>query len=406
MGKSRETRRTAHRAGQRAPRAAAAVPESPDVLILGAHPCADLAAAVLAHDRPDVRSLCVATPDNTPDDRILPFNPRLFDLHPVISRQRPLADEPHAAGLLFLSEQPGVCGQYVSTRQPAILLTSLRRASDAMRKVADAHGVRRIDARHFVIDRVVDDGVRVRINDQPTTARTLLIAAGGLPSDQRRMLGIGDGWESGVMHRCGYLRISADLANHVALEKRLVPMSLDLSGSGAWAWMLTGHDNHAQLILQQPMRSTRRFAPERLMRLWIEQLAMHGLLRSAEAAIAGIGETTWLDLPVTGALSGETVANRTLLIGPAGGFYSACGEELYPSCWSAVAAAQVLGKALSAPHVQDALQSYRQQWGNTLGDYLRGPQQNLSLLLPLVYRNAVMAGRVGDAILLGESVVR
>ena len=142
------------------------------------------------------------------------------------------------------------------------------------------------------------------------------------------------------------------------------------------------------------------------MRLWIEQLAMHGLLRSAEAAIAGIGETTWLDLPVTGALSGETVANRTLLIGPAGGFYSACGEELYPSCWSAVAAAQVLGKALSAPHVQDALQSYRQQWGNTLGNYLRGPQQNLSLLLPLVYRNAVMAGRVGDAILLGESVVR
>ncbi len=100
------------------------------------------------------------------------------------------------------------------------------------------------------------------------------------------------------------------------------------------------------------------------------------------------------------------MANRTLLVGPAGGFYSACGEDVYPGCWSAVFAADVLRAALRQPHLQDALGEYRHVWRTTLGDYLRGPQQNLRLLLPLVYRNPVMTARLAEAILLSKSVVR
>jgi flavin-dependent dehydrogenase len=111
-------------------------------------------------------------------------------------------------------------------------------------------------------------------------------------------------------------------------------------------------------------------------------------------------------LPLAGALNHEGVANRTLLIGPAGGFYSACGEDIYPNCWSAIFAADALKKALKEPHLQDALQPYRQKWGATLGDYLRGPQQNLRFLLPLVYRNPVMTSRMAEAILHGKSVIR
>ena len=69
-------------------------------------------------------------------------------------------------------------------------------------------------------------------------------------------------------------------------------------------------------------------------------------------------------------------------------------------------AVDVAKKALKERHVQDALQPYRQRWGSTLGDYLRGPQQNLRFLLPLVYRNAVMTARLTEAILSGKSVVR
>ena len=65
-----------------------------------------------------------------------------------------------------------------------------------------------------------------------------------------------------------------------------------------------------------------------------------------------------------------------------------------------------LKKALKEPHLQDALNAYRSEWRTTLGDYLRGPQQNLRFLLPLVYRNQVMTNRLGEAILMGKSVVR
>ena len=63
-------------------------------------------------------------------------------------------------------------------------------------------------------------------------------------------------------------------------------------------------------------------------------------------------------------------------------------------------------KALKEKHLQDALQAYRHKWGATLGDYLRGPQQNLRFLLPLVYRNQVMTTRLTEAILLGKGMVR
>ena len=100
------------------------------------------------------------------------------------------------------------------------------------------------------------------------------------------------------------------------------------------------------------------------------------------------------------------MARRTLLIGPAGGFYSASGEDVYPAAWSAKFAADAAAKALKAPQVQDALGVYRGKWGATLGEYLRGPQQNLRFLLPLVYKNPTMTDRLANSILLGESLVR
>ena len=102
----------------------------------------------------------------------------------------------------------------------------------------------------------------------------------------------------------------------------------------------------------------------------------------------------------------DVVARRTLLLGPAGGFYSASGEDVYPGCWSALFAAEVAAKAVKARHPQDVLGAYRGSWGSTLGDYLRGPQQNLRFLLPLVYKNPVMTQRLAEAILLGQSLVK
>ena len=80
----------------------------------------------------------------------------------------------------------------------------------------------------------------------------------------------------------------------------------------------------------------------------------HGVLRSTDNL--PIDEAKSMDCPVAGASSREGVASRTLLLGPAGGFYSASSEDVYPNCWSAVFAADAMRKALKEPHLQDALQ--------------------------------------------------
>ena len=183
-----------------------------------------------------------------------------------------------------------------------------------------------------------------------------------------------------------------------------MPMSLDLHGKLYWAWMLAGVDQ-VQVAVAQPIDSCGQTSPAELLTRWIDVLVKHGVLKPAARAIDTAAAES-IHLPLGGGLAQEGVANRTLLIGPAGGFFTACAEDIYPNCWPAIFAAEVAKKALGERHLQDALGAYRQTWGSTLGDYLRGPQENLRFLLPLVYRNPVMTARMAEAILAGESVVR
>jgi len=162
--------------------------------------------------------------------------------------------------------------------------------------------------------------------------------------------------------------------------------------------------DEVQLAVEQPVSELQATPPAAVMEKWAHVLRKHGILKSSDAL--PLDRMEGVDMAAAGALTREIVANRTLLFGPAGGFYTACLEDLYPNCWSAAFAVEAVRHALAEPHLQDALQPYRQKWGHTLGEYLRGPQQNLRFLLPLVYRNPVMTSRMAESILLGKSVVR
>ncbi len=216
------------------------------------------------------------------------------------------------------------------------------------------------------------------------------------------MLGLPDGWGADIVHRYTYLKLPApkwaDLGN-----RPLLPMSLNLRDMYCWGWLLPG-DRAVQIAVEQPIETLDRVKPAELLSTWAEILRRHGILNPKGELPSESAE--WMDLPLAGALAHEGVANRTLLIGPAGGFYSACSEDIYPNCWSAVFAADAVKKALRETHLQDALQPYRHKWRTTLGEYLRGPQQNLRFLLPMVYRNAKMTTRLAESILQGKSVVR
>ena len=193
------------------------------------------------------------------------------------------------------------------------------------------------------------------------------------------MIGLPESWGPDVVHRYTFLKLRG--TKGVELGGRpTVPMSLDLGRNLCWAWLLA-HGGQVQVAVEQPLETVGRIKPHDLLRRWTEVLRTHGIMKMGADISMESAES--MDLPMSGALAHEGVANRTLLVGPAGGFYSATGEDIYPNCWSAVFAADVIKKALREPHLQDALQPYRQKWRTTLGDYLRGPQQNLRFSAPV-----------------------
>ncbi len=98
------------------------------------------------------------------------------------------------------------------------------------------------------------------------------------------------------------------------------------------------------------------------------------------------------------------VGKRCLLVGDAGGFVSAFSNEgLYPALRSGWRAAEVAATALRAPLLQDELAGFGNVWRSDLAEYLRMPNTDLGLLLPMVFTNAQMSRRIARAFFLGQA---
>ena len=99
------------------------------------------------------------------------------------------------------------------------------------------------------------------------------------------------------------------------------------------------------------------------------------------------------------------VGKRSLLIGDAGGFVAAASREgIYPAMWSAKLAGDVLGRAADSQHPQDELREFSASWRTTMAEYLRPPNTDLQFLLPLIFSNQQMAGRMAAAFWRGENI--
>ena len=370
-----------------------------DVLVLGGHPAAYLAAALLKH-KAKFRVMHSTIPGEDWPDRLVMINPEFYDLHPLLEPLRKKLDTRGVYGLQFLANEPGTRGEYRSKSIVADI-TGLKNVREAMEAVAEGQDVDLVTPKQLVVHRLDERGIEITLGNQQVYPKAVVLA-GRLEEAHHRVLGVPEEWERGVVHRYSFVKLKG--TKWVDLGTRpLIPMSLDLDHSLYWGWLLPG-PKHVQLAVEQPLESTEHLRPLELLRHWVKVLSDHQVLKAPVELTADM--VTWIDLPFAGALAHEGLANRTLLVGPAGGFVSANAEDVYPTCWSAIHAADVLKKALKEQHLQDALQPYRQKWRTTLGDYLRGPQQNLKFLLPLVYRNQNMTDRMAEAILTGQSVVR
>jgi flavin-dependent dehydrogenase len=370
----------------------AKTPTQLDVLVLGDHPCAYLATAILGENK-SIKVGQSAIPDEPLDDRLVTINPAFFELHALLSPLKSKLKLEPIYGLKFLGNDAATSSAHVDKTIGAYI-GEYKQIRAEMMKLSRASGAKFYQSAQLQIRHLDETGAQVEIDGAIVHAK-LLILAGELAPEQKRMIGLPPLWDEQILRRWTFLRIDGAIS-----DKKFIPMSLDLGGTMHWAWLLPGN-GEIQISIEQIFQADE--PAENLLRKWIDVLLAHRIIEKSEidfsAAIS-------LNLPLAGALSQEGVANRTLLIGPAGGFYTACAEDIYPNCWSAICAANVAKNALTQRHVQDALQEYHQQWGATLGDYLRGPQENLKFLLPLVYRNSTMTARLAEAILSGKSVVR
>jgi hypothetical protein len=370
-----------------------------DVLVLGEHPAAYLAAALIAQT-PKIRVLHTTIPNDSQPDRLVIINPEFFKLHALVEPLRRKLDLSATYGLQFLSDDPLVRGEY-RNKSTLAYVTSYKAVRSCMMKLAEQAGVETVTPKSLQIHRLDEHGAEVSLGKTAVRPR-MLVLGGVLPDSQQKLLSLPDSWGADIVHRYTFLKLTgnkwADLGT-----RPIIPMCLNLKEMLCWGWLLPG-SKCLQLAVEQPIESLAKFSHLELLATWVEMLRRNEvLLGKGEVPIES---AEYVDLPLAGALAHEGVANRTLLIGPAGGFYSACSEDIYPNCWSAIHAADSVKKALKEPHLQDALHPYRHCWRTTLGDYLRGPQQNLRFLLPMVYRNKIMSARLSESILMGKSVVR
>jgi hypothetical protein len=377
----------------------AKTPPQLDVLVIGEHPCSYLAAILLAENA-KIRVAHCCVPGNAEPDRLVLINPDFFDLHPLLGSLRRKLEMTPIYGVEFLSDDPTTRSEFRNKAALAYVASS-KTVRSALCKLAQAQSVQLLTPKVLQIQHVDERGVEIAVGKDAIHPRALVLGT-DLPVAQRKILGLPEEWGVDVVHRYTYLKLPA--ARWVEPGSRpIVPMSLNLRESFCWGWLLPG-PNAIQLAVEQPVETLGKILPNDLLAYWAGVLKSHGVL-SGKGELP-LGSVQSLDLPLCGALEHDGVANRTLLIGPEGGFYSACAEDIYPNCWSAVFAVEAVKKALREPHLQDALQPFSQKWRTTLGEYLRGPQQNLRFLLPLVYRNQKMTTRLTESILQGKRVIR
>jgi hypothetical protein len=369
-----------------------------EIVVLGSHPAAHFVAALL-HEK-GLSTWCCAIPKHPVIDRLVLVNPKLFDLHPFLGPLRRSLDWTSTYGAKFLGEE---CSTNSECRQRGTmaLVGSLGDIAKATARMAEARGVFMRQPAALEILGADESGVELTIGSMRVKPRALVVCD-ELTAVQRRVLGIPDAWDTGVTHRYTYAKLGASSENRLG-NRPTVAMSLDLKGSQRWGWLLA-HGKQMQVAVAEPIEAGTAPMGVELLNSWVDLLRRHEVIdRGASFRDASADH---IDLPLAGAMAHEGVADRTLLVGPAGGFYSACCEDVYPNCWSALFAAEVLARALKEPHLQDAIGAYRHEWRTTLGEYLRGPQQNLRFLLPLVYRNQVMTDRLAESIFQGKTIVR
>src|SRR4051812_11139252 len=221
----------------------------PDVLVLGSHPCCYLATASL-HER-GVPAMQASIPGHHVPDRLVLINPKFFDLHKLTAPLKKSPDLSPIYGLKFLADDGKTSSEFVA-KSIAGYITPFKQICTATQEQAKKLKVEVIESKTLEISGADEGGVDVTLNGSQMRPK-MLIVGGELPPAQRKVLGLPEHWDAGVLRRYTFVRLKGAKWMDPS-QKQTIPMSLDLDGQLHWAWLLPGHEQ-VQIAVEQPVES-------------------------------------------------------------------------------------------------------------------------------------------------------
>lgn len=236
-----------------------------------------------------------------------------------------------------------------------------------------------------------EDDVTLDLADEGTRRGRILLIADGVFSRMAEMAELKAAGQTRSLLRC------AQMVTNAPGAKPGLAVALGRERGSQLATIVTSTDRVRITVSGQAdpndlMRSLGNFC---------ESAVEAGIIPKTEAQIDAGGV-----LPAAAALDMDNhVGKRCLLIGDAGGFVAAFSNEgIFPAMRSGCIAAEVAAEALKADVLQDTLATFGVVWRQEMAEYLRMPNADLGLLLPLIFRSQPMATRIARAFLLGAEL--
>src|SRR3954471_23944314 len=137
-------------------------PQQPEVLVIGDHPCAYLAATLLRQTTP-VRVTHTTVPGEEVIDRLVAINPEFFDLHPLLGPLKRKLDLTPIYGLKFLADDPNTqiahAGKTISA-----YVGNFKQVHHAILKLAEEADVTFYEPGELEIEQLDEGGVDVAVD--------------------------------------------------------------------------------------------------------------------------------------------------------------------------------------------------------------------------------------------------
>src|SRR5579862_6774490 len=155
-----------------------------DALILGEHPSAYLAAALLRQNS-KLRIVHATIPDEPDVDRLVVINPEFFKLHALLEPLRRKLDMSAIYGLQFLSGDRNTRSEHHS-KSALAYVAPYKAVRNALIKIAEAQDVEMLSPKTLVIHRLDEHGAEVTVGRAMLRPKALIVG-GNLTEPQQKL---------------------------------------------------------------------------------------------------------------------------------------------------------------------------------------------------------------------------